>query len=73
MGVGEPTWVSLEAAGSATLRISLEKNMPLKFPRLRVGSSTYCLGMADTLEKAYQIALDEAYDLLVSDLGTRSI
>jgi amidase len=67
MGVAEPTWVSLEAAGSATLRISLEKNMPLKFPRLRVGSSTYCLGMADTLERAYQIALDEAYNLLIND------
>ena len=69
MGVGEPTWVSLEAAGSATLRISLEKHKTLKFPRLRVGSSTYCLGMADTLEKAYQIALDEAYNLLVNDWG----
>ncbi len=67
MGTAEPTWVSLEAAGSATLRISLEKNRSLKFPRLRVGSSTYCLGMAETLEKAYQIALDEAYDLLVND------
>jgi acetamidase/formamidase len=67
MGVAEPTWVSLEAAGSATLRISLEKNRPLKFPRLRVSGSTYCLGMADTLEKAYQIALDEAYDLLIND------
>lgn len=65
MGTAEPTWVSLEASGSATLRISLEKNRPLKFPRLRVGSSTYCIGMAETLEKAYQIALDEAYDLLV--------
>ena len=59
MGIAEPTWVSLEAAGSATLRISLEKNKALKFPRLRVDSSTYCLGMADTLEKAYQIALDD--------------
>ena len=69
MGVAEPTWVSLEASGSATLRISLEKNKPLKFPRLRVGSSTYCLGMAATLEQAYQIALEEAYDLLVNDWG----
>ena len=38
MGVAEPTWVSLEAAGSATLKISLEKNMKLNFPRLRVGT-----------------------------------
>jgi amidase len=69
MGVAEPTWVSLEAAGSATLKISVEKNMKLNFPRLRVGDSTYCIGMADTLEKAHQIALDEAYNLLVHEWG----
>ncbi|MBI1280413.1 MAG: acetamidase/formamidase [Anaerolineaceae bacterium] len=69
MGVAEPTWVSLEAAGSATLRITLEKNVKMKFPRLRVGTSTYCLGMADTLEKAHQAALDEAYNLLINERG----
>ncbi len=67
MGAAEPTWVSLEAAGSATLRISLEKGLKLNFPRLYADGSTYCIGMADTLEKAYQIALDEAYDLLIND------
>lgn len=67
MGVAEPTWVSLEAAGSATLRITLEKGMKLNYPRLRVGNSTYCIGMGETLEKAHQIALDEAYNLLVND------
>jgi amidase len=69
MGVAEPTWVSLEAAGQATLKISLEKGMTINYPRLKVGSSTYCLGMAETLEKAHQIALDEAFDLLVNDKG----
>lgn len=69
MGVAEPTWVSLEAAGSATLKISLEKNRKLKFPRLRVGSRTYCVGMGDTLEKAHQAALDEAYNLLINERG----
>lgn len=69
MGVAEPTWVSLEAAGSATLTISVEKNKKLKFPRLRIGSSTYCLGMGDTLEKAHQAALDEAYSLLINERG----
>lgn len=69
MGVAEPTWVSLEAAGSATLNISVEKNMKLKFPRLRIGNSTYCLGMGDTLEKAHQAALDEAYNLLINERG----
>ncbi len=69
MGTAEPTWVSLEAAGSATLKISLEKNMKLKFPRLRVGTSTFCVGMGDTLEKAHQVALDEAYNLLINERG----
>ncbi len=69
MGVAEPTWVSLEAAGSATLKISLEKNVKLKYPRLRVGTSTYCIGMGDTLEKAHQVALDEAYNLLINERG----
>jgi len=69
MGVAEPTWVSLEAAGSATLKITLEKNRKLKFPRLRVGSRTYCVGMGDTLEKAHQAALDEAYNLLINERG----
>lgn len=69
MGVAEPTWVSLEAAGSATLKITLEKNVKLKYPRLRVGTSTYCIGMGDTLEKAHQTALDEAYNLLINERG----
>jgi amidase len=69
MGVAEPTWVSLEAAGQATLRISVEKGLKLNYPRLRVGNSTYCLGMSDTLKEAHQIALDEAYTLLTHDMG----
>jgi amidase len=67
MGVAEPTWVSLEASGQATLRISVEKGMKLNFPRLRVGSETYCLGMGDSLATAHQVALDEAFNLLVND------
>src|SRR5690349_9127695 len=62
MGVAEPTWVSLEASGSATLKISVEKNLKLNYPRLRIGSSTYCVGMGETLEKAHQVALDQAFD-----------
>jgi len=69
MGVAEPTWVSLEAAGQATLTVSVEKGMALRYPRLRVGDSTYCLGIADTLEKAAQIALDEAFDFITGTMG----
>lgn len=69
MGVAEPTWVSLEAAGQATLTISVEKGLALRYPRLRVGNSTYCLGIAETLERAAQVALDEAFDLLTGTMG----
>ena len=72
MGRAEPTWVSLEAAGQATLRISLEKHMPLAYPRLRVPGATICIGMADTLEAAHQVALNQAYDLLTKELGLDS-
>lgn len=67
MGAGEPTWVSLEASGSATLRISVEKGMRLDFPRLRVDGATICLGMGETLEAAHQVALDQAYALLIDE------
>ena len=69
MGTAEPTWVSLEAAGHAVLRISLLRQTPLAYPRLRIGSSTCCIGMGSTLEQAHQVALDQAYALLTSEFG----
>jgi amidase len=69
MGIAEPTWVSLEAAGEATLRISVVKQMPLAYPRLRVGTSTYFLGMNDDYKIAHQIALDAAFAYLTGELG----
>lgn len=72
MGTAEPTWVSLEAAGQATLRIGIEKNMPLNYPRLRIGNKTYCLGIGQSLEESHQIAINEAYDLLTKGYGLDS-
>ena len=46
MGTAEPTWVSLEAAGQATLRIGVEKGLTLAFPRLRCAGEIYFLGIA---------------------------
>ena len=69
MGTQEPTWVSLEAAGSATLRVSLEKGMRLNYPRLHLKGATYFLGMADTYEKAHPIALEEAFNYLTKVRG----
>jgi len=73
MGVAEPTWVSLEAAGQATLRIGVEKGMKLSFPRLRVGQATVCVGMGDDLAKAHQTALDAAYDFLIHERGLEAM
>lgn len=69
MGVGEPTYVSLEAAGQATLRVEVEKGLSLKYPRLRVGSETLILGMGETLEEAHQTSLNEAYAYLTEEKG----
>jgi len=69
MGAGEPTYVSLESAGQATLRISIAKKMALSFPRLRVGRETLCLGMGKTFEDAMQAACDQAYRLLIDEWG----
>jgi acetamidase/formamidase len=66
MGAAEPTWVSLEAPGQATLRIGLEKGMAITAPRLRVDGTTICLGLGETFEQAHQAALDHAFDLLLA-------
>jgi amidase len=69
MGAAEPTWVSLEAAGRATLRIGLRKKAGLRFPRLYAQGATLCVGMGATLEAAQQSALDQAYDQLTESFG----
>jgi acetamidase/formamidase len=67
MGSAEPTSVSLEAAGQATLRIGLEPAMALRFPRLRRGGETFFLGIAESFDEAHKLALDQAYDHLVDE------
>lgn len=69
MGAGEPTWVSLEAAGKATVRLSLQKAKNLRFPRLRVGGELLCLGMGESLAVAHQAAADEAFAYLTQEQG----
>lgn len=69
MGQAEPSCISLEAAGAATLRIDLEKDRRLSYPRLRVGRDTLCVGIGETHEAAYQRALDQAFELLTEEHG----
>lgn len=66
MGAAEPTWISLEASGQATLRIGVGKGLSLPFPRVRLDGATACLGLGATLEEAHQAALDHAFDLLLA-------
>jgi amidase len=69
MGAAEPTWVSLEASGAATLRIDVAKGMRLDYPRLRVGSDTICVGLGEAHTAAYQCALDQAWGVLTGEHG----
>jgi amidase len=73
MGAAEPTWVSIEAGGTATVRIGLESEAQLPCPRLRVRGETLCVGMGETLEAAHQSALDQAYELLRSTHGLNEL
>ena len=73
MGHGEPAHVSLEAAGSATVRIDLEKGRTLAYPRLRAGTDTIFIGMDDRTRAAggtsaaYQRAIDQVFDYLTRE------
>ena len=69
MGTAEPTWVGLEAAGQATLRINVETGLTLAFPRVRSGHETIVMGMGDSLASAQQQAIDAAYALLTDEWG----
>jgi amidase len=73
MGHGEPAHVSFEAAGSATVRITVEKGRTYPYPRLRVGSDTIFIGMDDRTRAnggtaaAYQRAVDQVFDYLTRE------
>lgn len=69
MGTAEPTWAGLEAAGQATLRIGVEPDMRLPFPRLRRGGEIFFLGIAESYPEAHALALDQAHDHLMSERG----
>jgi acetamidase/formamidase len=61
--------VSLEAAGKPMVRITVEKDMALKFPRVRAENDTLCVGIANTFDPARQLAIDQAYEFLTEEVG----
>jgi amidase len=72
MGAGEPTCVSLEASGRATVRVGLERGLRLKGPRVRVPGQTLevvVLKRKRDLEDAQERATRRAYKLLRREWG----
>ena len=69
MGQAEPSCIAIEAAGAATLRIDVDKDRSLEMPRLQVDGETICVGIGASHAEAYQLALDQAYDLLTEEHG----
>jgi amidase len=76
MGQAEPTYVALEAAGTATLRVDLEKGAAPPSPRIRLDHETICVGMSDTprhepggIAAATTSAMEQAYELLTTHHG----
>lgn len=72
MGTGEGTSLGLESSGAATVRIGLEKQLSLASPRIRLPGRTICVAVLDeggTLENAYSLAMQRAFDHLVTVAG----
>jgi amidase len=69
MGHGEPAFVAVEAAGTATVRVEVEKDAGLALPRARSGGDTICIGMGATHPEARASAVRQAHELLVRAHG----
>ncbi len=72
MGAGEAAHLSIEAAGTATVRIGLEKATRHTNPRIRLANRTLCisiLGLEESIEQASVQATRMAFDLLVQDFS----
>ena len=72
MGTGEPAHISLEASGTAVLRMTIEKQWKIPSPRIQLPNRTLCLSVMDldgTLEQAAEQATQLAFQLLVDDFS----
>lgn len=69
MGTGEPCCMAIEAAGTVTVRVRVEKQRKLEFPRLQLNNATVCIGLGNKIEQAELKAIDQAYEVLTEELG----
>lgn len=70
MGTGEPAHVGLEASGTVTLKVSVEKRSGLEMPRILLADRTLCLAVLDlegTIENAAVFATQQAFQLLCDE------
>lgn len=68
-GVGEGAFVAIEAAGAATVRLTVEEGAAPPFPRLRTAHETIVVGMGLDHLAATRSALEQAFLLLVERDG----
>jgi amidase len=73
MGTGEPCCMAIEAAGTVTVRVNVERNRKLEFPRLQLNNATVCIGLGNKLEQAELKAIDQAYEVLTEELGLQPL
>lgn len=66
MGLGEPTWVSLESAGASTVRIELVKGARITHPVVRRDGKVCFLGQGETLAAAHTHAAARAWEWLLA-------
>lgn len=66
MGLGEPTWVSLESAGASTVRIELVKGAAIGHPVVRRDGKVCFVGQGETLAAAHTHAAQRAWAWLLA-------
>ena len=69
MGTAELTSVSLESNGQATVRVSVENDMRITYPRLHVGAETLFIAISENYDDGRTLAANLAYDYLMGEKG----
>jgi amidase len=69
IGANEGTWAGLESRARVTVRVGVVPKMGLTSPRIRLGKTTICVAIEDTVEEACMVAMRRAYYLLTAEMG----
>ena len=77
MGAGEPTYVSIECAGTVTVRFGIRRQMGLVNPRVETSDHLYILGLgeggkAEKWERSRRQACELMFDYLTDERGLTS-